>query len=185
MRPMENEPPPRASNATHDRGSGRRRRILASGCINGPAIRYNQTNVEVLSPIWDRWVAEDLVVQFCAELAAGFPTPRPPAEFGGDARQVFDGTSLVREDTGRDVTNQFIDGAQRTMEYAVDQGCVAAVLTDGSPSCGSTYVYDGSFSGTTHPGMGVVAQLLTDNGIKVFPETQLEAADAYLRNKTR
>ena len=111
--------------------------------------------------------------------------PRPPAEFAGDVRQVFDGTSPVREDTGRDVTNQFIDGAQRTVEYALEQGCVAAVLTDGSPSCGSTYVYDGSFSGATHTGMGVVAQLLTDNGIKVFPETQLEAADAYLRNKTR
>jgi uncharacterized protein YbbK (DUF523 family) len=124
-----------------------------------------------------------LVVQFCAELAAGFPIPRPPAEVvGGDATQVFLGTTIVVEDTGIDVTEQFIDGARRAVQYAIDHGCVAALLTDGSPSCGSTYTYDGSFTGGTVSGMGVVAQLLTDHGIRVFPETQLEEADTYLRN---
>lgn len=182
---MENETPSKTSNPTQDGTSQPLRRILASGCINGPAIRWNQTNIEVVSPIWDRWVAEDLVVQFCAELAAGFPIPRPPAEISrGIASEVFIGTAVVVEDTGRDVTDQFIDGAQRTVQYALKQGCVAAVLTDGSPSCGSSYTYDGSFSGSTYNGMGVVAQLLTDNGIKVFPETRLEEADAYLRDRT-
>jgi uncharacterized protein YbbK (DUF523 family) len=59
-----------------------------------------------------------------------------------------------------------------------------AVLTDGSPSCGSRYIYDGTFSGGTRTGTGVVAQLLLDNGIAVFSEDQLKRADAFLREQS-
>jgi len=55
-------------------------------------------------------------------------------------------------------------------------------LTDGSPSCGTTYTYDGTFKGGTVPGMGVAAQLLHDRGIAVFPEDQIEQADQFLRS---
>jgi uncharacterized protein YbbK (DUF523 family) len=161
------------------------RRILVSGCLNGPPIRYNATNVEVVSPIWDRWAQEGRLVPFCAELAAGFPIPRPPAEIrGGDGTSVRSGTGVVIEDTGADVTEQFMEGAQMAVAHAVHNGCVAAVLTDGSPSCGSTYTYDGSFTGGTINGTGVVAQLLADNGIRVFPETQLEQADQFIRGES-
>lgn len=161
------------------------RRILVSGCLNGPPIRYNATNVEVISPIWDRWAVEDRLVPFCAELAAGFAIPRPPAEIrGGDGSSVRSGTGIVIEDSGADVTAQFMAGAQLAVAHAVQHGCVAAVLTDGSPSCGSTYTYDGSFTGGTIQGTGVVAQLLIDNGIRVFPETQLDQADQFLRGES-
>jgi uncharacterized protein YbbK (DUF523 family) len=157
-------------------------RILVSGCLNGPAIRFNQTNVQVESPIWDRWQAEGRLVHFCAELAAGFPVPRPPAEIlGGDGQAVICGMGTVTEDDGNDVTAQFLRGAELAVNLALRTGCVAAVLTDGSPSCGSTYIYDGTFEGGTRSGRGVVAQLLIDNEIRVFPESQLEQADAYIR----
>lgn len=165
------------------REPGSKRRILVSGCLNGPPIRYNQTNVEVVSPIWDRWAMEGRLVPFCAELAAGMPIPRPPAEIlGGDGANVRSGTGTVVEDTGADVTEQFMEGAQMAVAHAIENGCVAAVLTDGSPSCGSTYTYDGSFTGGTVTGTGVVAQLLIDNGIRVFAETQLEQADRFIRD---
>jgi uncharacterized protein YbbK (DUF523 family) len=158
------------------------RKVLVSGCLNGPPIRHNQTNLEVESPIWDRWESEGRLVSFCAELAAGFPTPRPPAEIiDGDSSTVLIGIGIVGEDIGTDVTEPFIRGAELTVAHAQANGCVMAVLTDGSPSCGSTYQYDGSFTGATRAGTGVVAQLLTDNGIRVFPETQLKEADRYLR----
>jgi uncharacterized protein YbbK (DUF523 family) len=161
------------------------RRILVSGCLNGPPIRYNRTNVEVISPIWDRWTEEGRLVPFCAELAAGFPIPRPPAEIrGGDGTSVRSGTGAVIEDTGADVTEQFMEGAQMAVAHAVHNGCVAAVLTDGSPSCGSTYTYDGSFTGGTIHGTGVVAQLLIDSGIRVFAETQLDQADRFIRRES-
>ena len=157
-------------------------KVLVSGCINGPGIRFNGTSVEVKSPIWDRWESEGRLFPFCAELASGFAVPRPPAELvGGTASEVFSGAATVLEATGNNVTDQFIDGARRAVEYAVERGCVAAVLTDGSPSCGSTYVYDGNFAGGTQAGTGVVAQLLLDHGIAVFSETQLRQADEYIR----
>ena len=168
-------------NLAHASGD-RKARILVSGCLNGPAIRFNQTNVQVKSPIWDRWSTEGRLVHFCAELAAGFPVPRPPAEIlGGDGQTVICGIGTVAEDNGNDVTGRFLRGAELAVEHALERGCVAAVLTDGSPSCGSTYIYDGTFKGGTKPGTGVVTQLLMDNGIKVFPETQLAEADAYVR----
>ena len=158
-------------------------KVLVSRCLNGPNIRYNGTAVEVTSPIWDRWEAEGRLVPFCAELAAGFAVPRPPAEIvGGEGRDVLSGKGIVVEDTGGDVTERFVTGARLALDHAVESGCVVAVLTDGSPSCGSTYTYDGSFEGTTIEGMGVVARTLADHRIRVFPESHLAEADAYLRS---
>lgn len=58
---------------------------------------------------------------------------------------------------------------------------MAAVLTDGSPSCGTTYVYAGDFGGGTVPGMGVTAQLLADRGLAVVAESQIAVADRFVR----
>lgn len=157
------------------------RKILVSGCLNGRPIRFNETNVEVESDIWNRWQAEGRLVSFCPELAAGFPVPRAPAEIvGTTASVVLQRGGVVLEDNGNDVTTMFVAGAELAVERALAAGCVAAVLTDGSPSCGTTYVYDGEFTGGTTPGMGVTAQLLADRGIAVFAETQIEEADQFL-----
>lgn len=157
------------------------RKILVSGCLNGRPIRFNETNVEVESDIWNRWQAEGRLVSFCPELAAGFPVPRAPAEIvGTTASVVLQRGGVVLEDNGNDVTAMFVAGAELAVERALAAGCVAAVLTDGSPSCGTTYVYDGEFMGGTTPGMGVTAQLLADRGIAVFAETQIEEADQFL-----
>ena len=131
------------------------KKILVSGCLNGQPIRYNRTSVDVESEIWDRWAAEGRLVPFCPELAAGFGIPRPPAEIvGGDASMVLIGTAAVKEDNGNDVSELFVKGAELAVERALAEGCALAVLTDGSPSCGTTYQYDGSFAGGTRPGLG-------------------------------
>jgi uncharacterized protein YbbK (DUF523 family) len=157
-------------------------KVLISGCINGRPIRFNRTSVEVRSDVYDRWASEGRLVPFCAELAAGFAVPRPPAEtVGGDGGAVLAGDAVVLEDNGRDVTDMFVRGAELAVAHAIEEGCVIAVLTDGSPTCGSTYVYDGSFTGGTRPGKGVLAQLLVDHGIPVFAEDQLDLAEQALR----
>jgi uncharacterized protein YbbK (DUF523 family) len=160
------------------------KKILVSGCLNGRPIRFNETNIEVASAVWDRWKSEGRLVPFCPELAAGFPVPRPPAEIvDATAAVVLSGSGAVLEDNGTEVTEQFVEGARLAVERAISAGCVAAVLTDGSPSCGTTYVYDGSFTGGTRPGLGVTAQLLRDRGIAVFSEGQIEEADQYVRGE--
>jgi uncharacterized protein YbbK (DUF523 family) len=157
------------------------KKILVSGCLNGRPIRYNRTGVDVESAIWDRWASEGRLVAFCPELAAGFSVPRPPAEIvGGDASMVLRGEATVEEDTGGDVSDLFVTGAELAVERALAEGCVAAVLTDGSPSCGTTHVYDGSFAGGTKPGLGVTAQLLRDRGIEVFSHEQIQQADEFV-----
>ena len=55
-----------------------------------------------------------------------------------------------------------------------------AVLKENSPSCGSTHVYDGTFTGTRVAGQGVTAALFEANGIRVFSERTLAEAAAYL-----
>lgn len=161
----------------------KRMKVLVSGCLGGAKIRYNASGVDVNHAIWRRWEKENRLHHFCPELAAGLPVPRPAAEiFEGTAADVLDGKAKVMEDTGADATESYVRGALLAVKEALDQGVAAAVLTDGSPSCGSTFQYSGYFDGETKPGNGVLAEALLRAGIKVFPHTDLEAADEYLRS---
>ncbi|WP_245628019.1 DUF523 domain-containing protein [Actinomadura oligospora] len=82
--------------------------------------------------------------------------------------------------SGEDVTEEFARGAQIALETARRAGIRIAILKESSPSCGSHHVYDGTFTGTRIPGMGITAALLTSAGIRVFSEDQIPEAAAYL-----
>ena len=62
-------------------------------------------------------------------------------------------------------------------------GCQAALLTDGSPTCGSQFVYDGSFRGRRKAGAGVAADLLRAHGITVFSDGQIPQLLAWMAQK--
>lgn len=152
-------------------------RVLVSSCLLGNPVRYNGSDAPSDKTILSRWKDEGRLVHFCPEIAAGFPTPRPPAEtVGGDGKLVLIGKARVLEDTGSDVTEMFIDGAKQALAFAKNNDVRIAILTDGSPSCGSTFVYDGHFTGKEIPGKGVTAELFEQNGIHVFSEHQIEDA---------
>jgi len=74
---------------------------------------------------------------------------------------------------GKDVTKEFMKGAQIVLELAREYGCKKAILKARSPSCGKGEVYDGSFSGLLTAGNGITADLLLRNGIKVATEDDL------------
>ena len=93
---------------------------------------------------------------------------------------VLRGAARVVEHHGHDVTEAFVQGAQRALEAAREAGVQVAVLTERSPSCGSTFLYDGSFSSQLQPGEGVTAALLREHGIRVFSQHQLEDAARLL-----
>lgn len=112
----------------------------------------------------------------CPEIAAGLPTPRPPAEIkGGDGADILDGTARLIEPDGTDVTDVYVLGARNALQTAQDHGCRYALLTENSPSCGSDGIYDGTFSGKRRPGMGVVTALLRRNDIRVYGPSRIEA----------
>jgi uncharacterized protein YbbK (DUF523 family) len=151
-------------------------KILVSACLLGSPVRYNGSDRLVDNPLIARWREQGRIVPLCPEVAAGFPTPRPPAEIepGRLGDDVLGGSGRILDDTGADVTEAFRLGAKIALEMAVSQGCRFALLTDGSPSCGTSFVYSGRFDGAARKGNGVVAALLAENGIAVFSEREIE-----------
>ena len=160
-------------------------RILISACLVGRPVRYNGTDKRHgAAEIIARWRDEGRLVLLCPEVAAGLPTPRPPAEIRGAAATgatVIAGHAPVIDDTGADVTAAFLNGAHQAVALATQHGCRHAVLTDGSPSCGSTFIYDGSFSGIRKPGTGTTTAALQQAGVRVWRETSIAELDAMLR----
>jgi uncharacterized protein YbbK (DUF523 family) len=151
-------------------------KILVSACLMGHAVRYDGAAKPLCHPAIDRWRAEGRLVTLCPEMSAGMPAPRPPAEIetGGTGANVLSGLGRVLEKTGSDVTDAFRRGAENALAVARAANCRFALLIDGSPSCGSSFVYDGSFSGERVKGEGVTAALLRQNGIEVFSDREVE-----------
>ncbi|WP_343552063.1 DUF523 domain-containing protein [Pantoea sp.] len=149
-------------------------RILVSACLMGYAVRYNGSDKALISNTLARWREEQRLLIHCPEMAAGLHTPRLPAEIdGGNAEQVLAGTARILESDGKDVTQHYVLAAWLALRAAQESDCRFALLTDGSPTCGSQHIYDGSFSGQQLPGQGVAAALLRQHGIEVFAESQL------------
>ena len=157
-------------------------KILVSACLIGENVRYNG-RVKVDESKWLKdWKIQGRLVPFCPEVAGGLPVPRPCSEISGyDGHTVLYGNARVINIKGKDVTQYFLTGAQKALELARLHNIKLAVLKDGSPSCGSTYIYDGSFSGTKKPGNGITTVLLEENSLRVFNEREIAEAVEYLK----
>ena len=161
-------------------------KILVSACLLGQAVRYDGAAKPLRHPTLVRWQGEGRIVSICPEVTAGFAIPRPPAEIAAtatdqvDGADVLDGRAPVREVGGTDVTALFIAGAEAALALAREHDCRFALLIDGSPSCGSGFVYDGSFSGRRRPGAGVTTALLRRNGIEVYAPAEIDTLEARL-----
>lgn len=159
-------------------------KILVSACLMGFKVRYNGSEKSRMNEQLARWEQEQRLVIHCPELAAGLPVPRPPAEIiSADGKDVMHGQARIIENTGQDVTEQYRLAAWLALQAAQESGCSAALLTDGSPTCGSVVIYDGSFRGIRKTGMGVAASLLAEHGIAVFSEKQIDALIAWIAER--
>ncbi|MBA2710938.1 MAG: DUF523 domain-containing protein [Tatlockia sp.] len=157
-------------------------KVLISGCLVGLKVRYHGGDALCNSQVIDRWTKEDRIVSICPEVSAGLTIPRPSSEIThGTANDVLKGKATVFTNTGIDITDAFIKGAFKALSLAKKFNIKIAILKKDSPSCGNTTVFDGSFTGKIVSGSGVTAQLLNDNGIRVFNELELYEADIYMR----
>lgn len=154
-----------------------------SACLLGARVRYDGADRALGHPALERWRQDGRIVTICPEISAGFCVPRLPAEIAGGASgaHVLAGLARVIDSAGTDVTAGFIDGAQAALKVALANACRFALLIDGSPSCGSGFVYDGSFRGIRHEGSGVTAALLRQHGIAVFSPARIDDLDAALQ----
>lgn len=155
--------------------------VLVSACLLGEPVRYNGSIKRYYHAILHRWLHEGRVVTFCPEVAGGLSIPRPPAEIiNGGGFNVLAGNAAVVDSTACDVSIQFIAGAHLALERARTMHIRIAVLKEGSPSCGTVFIYDGTFTGTKVSGLGVTAALLQQAGVLVFSEAQFSEADDVL-----
>ncbi len=157
-------------------------KILVGACLMGHAVRYDGQSKALVHPAIARWIEERRLVTICPEMSAGMPVPRPPAEIEGGATgdDVLAGNARVVKITGGDVTEEFTQAALNALALATETGCRYALLIDGSPSCGSGFVYDGTFSGRKLVGNGVTAALLKQSGIAVYSDRDIETLIARI-----
>ena len=137
-------------------------KILVSACLLGINSRYcggGCLNEDVAS------LAENhSLIPVCPEQLGGMPTPREPDE-------IRDGR--VYEKNGKDNTDIFQKGADETLRLVMLLKADMAILKQNSPSCGSSMIHDGTFSGKKIPGSGITAALLIKSGIRVISEDEI------------
>lgn len=155
-------------------------KILISACLLGDPVRYDGKSQPVDHPLILKWQAQDRLIAFCPEVEAGLPIPRPPAEIlGGTGKDVLEDCARVTTKDA-DVTLAFIKGAQAALEMVVAQDIKVAILKGKSPSCGSAFIYDGTFTRTLRPGMGVTTALLRKNEVLVFNEKEINSIESCI-----
>lgn len=155
---------------------GKREKVLVSACLLGEKVRYDGSDCQQRGLI-EQWQREGRVVPLCPEVAGELPVPRPPAEIeDGNAEAVLQGKSAIRRKDGTDVSESFLQGAEKALAECWKHKIKIAVLKEGSPSCGANRVNDGTFSGIKINGQGLTARLLARHGISVFSEAQMDEA---------
>ncbi|MCP4187760.1 MAG: DUF523 domain-containing protein [Gammaproteobacteria bacterium] len=145
------------------------KKLLVSACLLGEPVRYDGQSKPLVSQALETLQKQNRIIPFCPEVAGGLSTPRQPAEiqFGGDC---------VKTATGEDITEAFQAGARQAVEICQQHDIHVAILTELSPSCGSSQIYDGSFGRRLIEGMGITTALLRAHGVRVFNQFQIEEA---------
>ena len=138
-------------------------KILVSACLLGENCKYsggNNKNDEVIA------LADSFeLIPVCPECFGELTIPRLPSE-------IRNGRVYAKD--SEDVTDAFVSGAEQTLYIAKETNTPCAVLKENSPSCGFGKIYDGTFSGNKIDGNGITAQLLFDNEIQIFGESQIK-----------
>ena len=137
--------------------------LLISSCLLGNNVKYNGKNnyikeVELLKNKYN-------LIVICPEVMGGLPIPRIPSE-------ILNGKVINKE--GTDVTINFNKGAEEAIKLVKKYNIKKALLKEGSPSCGSHYIYDGTFSGTKVDGYGVTTKKLIELGLDIYSEKEIE-----------
>ena len=138
-------------------------KILISACLVGDKTRYDGKGN--YHPLIKELLEKYELVPFCSEVEGGLSIPRKPSEIVKD--------KVLNKD-GKDVTKNYLAGAEKALNICKYLDIKIAILKDGSPACGVHQIHDGKFSGRKIKGMGITASLLSKNGIKVISEDEIQ-----------
>ena len=151
------------------------KKILISACLLGKNCRYDGGHSQItdLDETNVNWIP------VCPEEAGGLGTPRPAAEMQNSADKILEGKGSIININGQDVSQNFINGAEESLEMGLLNGVEFAILKSRSPSCGMGQIYDGTFTGTVKQGDGIFAHLCQKAGI-----TCISSDETYQIKKT-
>jgi len=148
------------------------KKILVSSCLyGGSPVRYDAADIPSMDEDFLKAKEEGRLIPVCPEISGGLGVPRSPVELSG-------GSAINHE--GSDVTAEFLKGAEESIRVARENNVACVILKDGSPSCGSNNIYDGTFTGKKIPGQGITAEALRDAGFPVFSENEIDKALALI-----
>lgn len=146
-----------------------REKILISACLVGINCKFNGENNLLNKDVLDEISKRYHLLFVCPEVYGGLSTPREPAEMNNGV--------VVCKFSGKDVSENFKNGAEICLKIAKLNGCKKAILKSKSPSCGSGQIYDGSFSKRLILGDGITVKLLKENEILVYSEDEIVGFD--------
>ncbi|MCT4585196.1 MAG: DUF523 domain-containing protein [Peptostreptococcaceae bacterium] len=150
------------------------KKTLVSACLLGIDCKYsgeNNKNEELLE-----FLKGKDIIPICPEQLGGLKTPRQMAELKSTAKDIVENEGIVITKDNVDVTKEFLKGGYEILKYLKLFDIEKAILKEGSPSCGSNFVYDGSFSSKKIKGQGITAYLLQKEGVKLFSENNFMEA---------
>ena len=124
-----------------------------SACLCGFNCRYDGKSKpdERIKKLYD----EGRAVPVCPEQLGGLTTPRTPCEIIG---------GRVVSSDGEDRTEAYMKGSHKVLEICKKYSVKKAILKQNSPSCGSSHIYDGTFSGRLMNGTSIVGLLRPSRG---------------------
>ena len=152
--------------------------LVVSACLLGVACNHEGRGSfrSVVQELEKRY----RLVPVCPEVLGGLSTPRPAAEISGgaDGADVLAGRAQVVNVNGGDVSGAYRRGAEAAVQVARAAGATRAVLKARSPSCGSSQIYDGTFSRRLVDGQGVTAAALRAAGLEVCSDEEAASGPA-------
>ena len=141
------------------------KKILISACLVGDKVRYDGKGN--YHPLIKELLQKYELVPFCSEVEGGLSIPRIPSEIQKDGKVI--------NKNGKDVTNNYLEGAIKAYNLCLYLGIDTVILKDGSPACGVYKIHDGNFKGNKIIGQGITAKYLSSRGIKVYSEDDIES----------
>ncbi len=143
-----------------------KQKVLVSACLIGMNCKYNQKNN--LNPSIVDFLKDKEVILICPEVMGGLLIPRLKSEIKDNK---------VINELGDDVTNYFELGANKALDLALKEKVTLAILKEKSPSCGTKFSYDGTFSNKLVNKPGVFTKKLMDHSIKILTENDFNGGN--------
>ena len=137
---------------------------IISACLIGINCRYNGKNC--LTKFLNIYMDKYNLIPVCPEQLGGLSTPRLKCEIeSGNGFSVLNGKTKVLNERGKDLTENFLKGANEVLKICEIFNIKVAFFKEKSPSCGVSKIYN---NGKIVEGCGVTTALLLNNKINVF-----------------